>query len=140
MRLITVITSLRANPLDRQMLKEVADWPAVAVAVSLPWSTSASGILIALWLLIYVSAIFHPPLMDDADTVHAEAAREMLQRHDWVTLYTDGIRYLEKAPLLYWSIAASFKLLGVHTATARLPLAFTVLALTLILVWNTVHG
>src|SRR6266436_120794 len=78
-------------------------------------------------------ALFTPPLLDDADSVHAEVAREILLRHDWVTLYANGIRYLEKAPLLYWSIAASFKLFGVHTATARLPLAFTVLALTLIL-------
>ena len=90
-------------------------------------------ILIALWFFFYSSlALFTPPLLDDADSVHAEVAREMLLRHDWVTLYANGIRYLEKAPLLYWSIAASFKLLGVHTATARLPLAVTVLALTLI--------
>jgi O-antigen ligase len=49
--LITLMTSLRAKPLDRQLLKELADWLAVAVAISLPWSTSASGILIALWLV-----------------------------------------------------------------------------------------
>src|ERR1700756_1660790 len=91
-------------------------------------------ILIALWFLFYSSlALFTPPLLDDADSVHAEVAREMLLRHDWVTLYANGIRYLEKAPFLYWSVATSFKLFGVHTSTARLPLAFTVLALTLIL-------
>jgi O-antigen ligase len=37
--------------LDRARLARVADGLAVAVAVSLPWSTSASGILIVLWLL-----------------------------------------------------------------------------------------
>src|SRR5882762_5335539 len=90
-------------------------------------------ILLALWFVFYSSlALIAPPLLDDADSVHAEVAREMLLRHDWVTLYANGIRYLEKAPLLYWSIAASFKLFGIHTATARLPLALTVLALTLI--------
>ena len=91
-------------------------------------------ILFALWLLFYSSlTLLTPPLLDDADSVHAEVAREMLLRHDWVTLYANGIRYLEKAPLLYWSIAASFKLFGIRTAAARLPLAFTVLALALIL-------
>jgi 4-amino-4-deoxy-L-arabinose transferase-like glycosyltransferase len=91
-------------------------------------------ILIALWLFFYASfTLLTPPLLDDADSVHSEVAREMLVRHDWVTLYANGIRYLEKAPLLYWSIAASFKLFGVHTATARLPLAFTVLALALVM-------
>ena len=90
-------------------------------------------ILVALWLLFYASlTLITPPLLDDADSVHAEVAREMLLRHDWITLYANGIRYLEKAPLLYWSMAASFKLFGIRTAAARLPLAFTVLALTLI--------
>jgi 4-amino-4-deoxy-L-arabinose transferase-like glycosyltransferase len=89
-------------------------------------------ILAALWFVFYASfALVTPPLLDDADSVHAEVAREMLLRHDWVTLYANGIRYLEKAPLLYWSMAASFKIFGVHTAAARLPLALTVLALAL---------
>ena len=44
--------------------------------------------------------------------MHAEVAREMVSRHDWTTLYANGIRYLEKAPLLYWSMAASFRLFG----------------------------
>jgi 4-amino-4-deoxy-L-arabinose transferase-like glycosyltransferase len=91
-------------------------------------------ILIALWFFFYASfALVTPPLLDDADSVHAEVAREMLLRHDWVTLYANGIRYLEKAPLLYWSMAASFKIFGVHTASARLPLAFTVLALAFVI-------
>jgi 4-amino-4-deoxy-L-arabinose transferase-like glycosyltransferase len=91
-------------------------------------------ILFALWFALYASfTLLTPPLLDDADSVHAEVSREMLLRHDWVTLYANGIRYLEKAPLLYWSMAASFRLFGVHTAAARLPLALTVLALTLIL-------
>ena len=41
----------RASPFDRQRLLQVADWLALGVAVSLPWSTSATGILIALWLV-----------------------------------------------------------------------------------------
>jgi 4-amino-4-deoxy-L-arabinose transferase-like glycosyltransferase len=87
-------------------------------------------ILLGVWLLLYCSfTLFTPPLLDDADSVHAEVAREMLLRHDWVTLYANGIRYLEKAPLLYWSMAASMKLFGVHTFAVRLPLAFTVLGL-----------
>ena len=91
-------------------------------------------IIFLLWIVFYASfTLLAPPLLDDADSVHAEVAREMLLRHDWITLYANGIRYLEKAPLLYWSIAASFKLFGVHTGAARLPLALTVLALALAL-------
>ncbi|HEY1679915.1 MAG TPA: glycosyltransferase family 39 protein [Candidatus Sulfotelmatobacter sp.] len=84
-----------------------------------------------LWFVIYILGLSRPPLLDDVDTVHAEAAREMLQRNDWVTLYTDGVRYLEKAPLMYWTLAASYKLFGVGTITTRLPLVLAVLALTL---------
>ncbi len=91
-------------------------------------------LILALWLAFYATfTLFSPALLDDADSVHAEVAREMLLRHDWVTLYANGIRYLEKAPLLYWSMAASFRLFGVSAAAARLPLALTVLALALAL-------
>src|ERR1700683_2228889 len=48
---MTAITNFRAKALDRQGLEKTADWLAVGVAVSLPWSTSASGILIVLWFL-----------------------------------------------------------------------------------------
>jgi 4-amino-4-deoxy-L-arabinose transferase-like glycosyltransferase len=90
--------------------------------------------ILLIWLVFYATyTLLTPPLLDDADSVHSEVAREMLLRHDWVTLYANGIRYLEKAPLLYWSMAASFKLFGFHTFAARLPLAFTVLALALAL-------
>jgi 4-amino-4-deoxy-L-arabinose transferase-like glycosyltransferase len=87
-------------------------------------------VLALLWLVFYGSfALFTPPLLDDADSVHAEVAREMLARHDWVTLYANGIRYLEKAPFFYWSMAASMKVLGATTSASRIPLALSVLAL-----------
>ena len=69
--------------------------------------------IVVLWAAFYASfALVRPPLLDDADSVHAEVAREMLLRHDYVTLYANGIRYLEKAPLLYWSMAAGLKAFG----------------------------
>jgi 4-amino-4-deoxy-L-arabinose transferase-like glycosyltransferase len=88
--------------------------------------------IVVLWLFIYVSTMFTPPLLDDADTVHAEAAREMLLRHDWVTLYANGLRYLEKAPLMYWGVATSFLGFGVADWSARLPLVLTMLGLMLV--------
>jgi 4-amino-4-deoxy-L-arabinose transferase-like glycosyltransferase len=88
-------------------------------------------ILFALWLVIYFAGIFSPALLDDVDTVHAEAAREMVLRHDWVTLYANGIRYLEKAPLMYWGVATSYELFGPNEWSTRLPLILGVLALIL---------
>ncbi len=87
--------------------------------------------ILVLWAVIYIPGLFTPPLLDDADSVHAEAAREMVVRHDWSTLYIDGIRYLEKAPLLYWGMAVSYKVFGVRDWAARLPLILGLLALLL---------
>jgi len=42
---------LIANVLDRKQVAQLADWTAVGVAVSLPWSTSATSILLVLWLV-----------------------------------------------------------------------------------------
>src|SRR5262245_9482558 len=42
---------------DREGLARAADWLAMAVAASLPWSTSASGILIAVWLLVLLPTL-----------------------------------------------------------------------------------
>lgn len=89
------------------------------------------AVIMFLWLALYVPGLWSPPLLDDADSVHAEAAREMMLRHDWSTLYVNGLRYLEKAPLLYWSMAASYELFGATDWAARLPLVLAVLALLL---------
>jgi len=79
-------------------------------------------VLIGLWAVIYMIGLSHPPLLDDVDTV---------QRQDWVTLYTNGFRYLEKAPVMYWSLATSYEIFGVGDWSTRLPLMLGVLALVL---------
>src|SRR5215472_14345125 len=95
-------------------------------------------LIVLVWAIVYIGSLSRPTLQDDADTVHAEAAREMVQSGDWVTLRinggegANGFRYLEKAPLMYWAVAASFKLFGVHDWSARLPIALGVLALLLV--------
>jgi 4-amino-4-deoxy-L-arabinose transferase-like glycosyltransferase len=94
------------------------------------WRVSVLA-LIGLWAIIYMAGLSRPALLDDADTVHAEAAKEMLQRHDWVTLYANGIRYLEKAPLMYWGVAASYKLFGISEWSTRFPLMLGVLTMIL---------
>ncbi len=91
--------------------------------------------IVALWALIYVPGLFSPPLLDDADARHAEAAREMLERHDFVTMYVDGVRYLEKAPLPYWLNATSHVLFGISEFAVRLPTSLAALALFLAVFW-----
>ncbi|HEX5084598.1 MAG TPA: glycosyltransferase family 39 protein, partial [Blastocatellia bacterium] len=81
------------------------------------------SLLLLLAALIYVGSAWSPSLQDDADAAHAEAAREMVERGDWVTLHINGVRYLEKAPLIYWAVAASYKIFGFTEFATRFPLA-----------------
>src|ERR1700751_2681362 len=121
-----------ALPVTRPEPGASDDLSPVTADETAPIPYSSQAFILLLWILIYLASIFRPPLLDDVDTIHAEAAREMVLRHDWVTLFTDGIRYLEKAPLMYWGVAASYELFGVSDWSTRLPLMLGVLALLLV--------
>jgi len=96
----------------------------------LPWTHWAAILLI--FTAVYVGASFSPALQDDADSTHAEAAREMLASGDYVTLHVNGVRYLEKAPLLYWLVACSFRIFGVNEFAARFPTVLSMLLLAML--------
>ena len=90
-----------------------------------------------MFLAVYGGSLFSPALLDDADSTHAEAAREMFASGDYVTLHVNGVRYLEKAPLPYWLVAFSYHIFGVNEFATRLPMAFSVLLLGLLaLFWG----
>jgi 4-amino-4-deoxy-L-arabinose transferase-like glycosyltransferase len=79
---------------------------------------------------VYFGCIVSPPgLMDDVDAVQAQIARNMLDSGDWVTARLNGVAYLEKSPLIYWSMATSYAIFGVHDWAARIPLALGVVLL-----------
>lgn len=67
--------------------------------------------------------------MDDVDAVQAQIARNMLSSGDWVTAHIDGLRYVEKPPLVYWLIAGSYRIFGVRDWVARMPVALSAIAL-----------
>ncbi|MGO8794768.1 MAG: ArnT family glycosyltransferase [Candidatus Sulfotelmatobacter sp.] len=82
-----------------------------------------------------MGSMFSPALLDDADATHAEAAREMVVTGDYVTLHVNGVRYLEKAPLPYWLVAFSYKILGVSEFSTRLPMVLSVMLLGILGAW-----
>lgn len=93
--------------------------------------------LALVYVVVYLGSVFSPPLLDDADSTHAEAAREMFVTGDYVTLHINGVRYLEKAPLPYWLVAASYHIFGINEFSTRLPMALSVLLLgVLAVVWG----
>jgi 4-amino-4-deoxy-L-arabinose transferase-like glycosyltransferase len=78
--------------------------------------------IVMFWGLIYIPGLASPPMMDDVDSEHAQIPVEMLQRHDYVTMYVNGVRYLEKAPLPYWIMAGIYSVAGVSEFSVRLEL------------------
>ncbi|MBV8115553.1 MAG: glycosyltransferase family 39 protein [Silvibacterium sp.] len=64
---------------------------------------------------------------------YAQVAREMLQRHDFITPTLWGKPWLEKPALYYWRAMFSFREFGIHDWSARLPSAsFAFILVTLI--------
>lgn len=72
------------------------------------------------------------PLMDKTEARYAEVARLMVETDQWIMPQIDyGLPFWAKPPLSTWSSALSFKLLGVHEFTARLPYFLMALCLAL---------
>ncbi len=94
-------------------------------------STRAVWVLFfAIFIAVYFASLFTPPLLDDVDSSHAEAAQYIARTGDWISPRTDGIRYIEKPPLPYWIIAGLYRVTGVENAsTTHLPNALAMLAL-----------
>jgi 4-amino-4-deoxy-L-arabinose transferase-like glycosyltransferase len=87
-------------------------------------------IILLLAAAVYLGCAVSPPsLMDDVDAVQAQIARNMFDSGDWVTARLDGVAYLEKPPLIYWAMALSYEIFGVHDWAARLPVALSSIAL-----------
>jgi O-antigen ligase len=97
---------------DRARLRQVADWLAVAVAASLPWSTTATEILLGLWLVALL------PTLDRETLREAFAAPAGLFPAALFGLAAIG---------MIWSVAPWFETLGGLRSFLRLlaiPLLF----------------
>lgn len=78
-------------------------------------------LLLLFCAVIFIGTAFESSILDNADAIDAVAAREILQRQDWITLYVNGVRYLQKAPLLYWLVANSYQVFGFSAFAVRFP-------------------
>src|SRR4030081_2276809 len=93
-------------------------------------NVSVGSRLIVLCLLVLSAGLYSgtgwTPALDDedVDAAHALVSQEMLQRHDFVVMYMDGVRYLIRPPMHFWLVAASYKLFGENEFGARLAGGF----------------
>src|SRR6187401_1302215 len=88
---------------------------------SAPESSRLRSLLILLFLpglLLYPCLSFR--LFEPDEGRYAEIPREMLLRGEWVVPYLQAKPYLDKPPLLYWLVMASYRVFGIHDWSARL--------------------
>jgi len=88
---------------------------------------AAWALLLAIFAAVTLASLFTPPLLDDVDSSHAQAAQHMAESGDWVTLKVNGLRYLEKPPLPYWLDAALYRVFGENVFATHLPNALALL-------------
>jgi 4-amino-4-deoxy-L-arabinose transferase-like glycosyltransferase len=101
------------------------DRPRQAPSVRTVWLLFA-----AIFITVYFASLFSPPLLDDVDAAHAQAAQHMAQTGDLITSKINGIRYIEKPPLPYWLVAGMYRIFGQNTFATHLPNALAMLGLT----------
>jgi 4-amino-4-deoxy-L-arabinose transferase-like glycosyltransferase len=99
--------------------------PRRTLSVTFVWTLFA-----VIFAAIYFSSLFTPPLLDDVDAAHAQAAQYIARTGDWVSPRIDDIRYIEKPPLPYWAVAFLYRVTGAENAfTTHLPNALAMLGL-----------
>lgn len=81
--------------------------------------TLAAPVLLA--AAVYSLAALHRAIADADEAVYVEIPRQMLARGDWLTPFLNGVRSLDKPPLLYWLIALCYLLFGQSEFTVRIP-------------------
>ena len=89
-------------------------------------------------VLFHVLGTWNLPLVDRDEPRFAEAAREMIERADYVIPYFNNQLRLDKPPLTYWAQVASYHMFGENDFAARFPSAIAA-ALTAILIFAWGH-
>src|SRR5438045_7551709 len=83
------------------------------------WRPQAFALLFVLsGLLLYPCMSFY--LFEPDEGRYAQIPREMLTRGEWIVPTLQGEAYLDKPPLFYWLVMASYSIFGCHDAAARL--------------------
>ena len=75
--------------------------------------------LLALWLLVLLTALVTRPLLPVDETRYATVAWEMWSRGDFLVPYLNGEPYSHKPPLFFWLVHAGWWLFGVHEWVVR---------------------
>ena len=75
--------------------------------------------LVAVWLVVLLTALLTRPLVPVDETRYAAVAWEMWQRGDFLVPYLNGEPYSHKPPLFFWLVHASWWVFGVNEWVLR---------------------
>jgi dolichol-phosphate mannosyltransferase len=98
---------------------------APAPTVRLAGRGSGRGFGLSLIALVVMAALLffsrlRSPLLEPEEARYAEIPRQMLSEGRFIMPVYHGEPYLQKPPLLYWLIMASYRVFGIHDWAARL--------------------
>ena len=97
------------------------------------WKQLAVAAAVCAWFCFWeLGAV---SFIDPDEGMYGTIAREMSQSGDWVTPRFDGVRYLNKPPLLFWLSALTYKIFGTSEWGVRLWSALPAFGAAL-LVWG----
>ncbi len=79
------------------------------------------GILLVLSYIFLFSGLGSYSLKEPDEGRYAEIPREMVESGDYTVPRLNDVRYFEKPPLLYWTVALSYKIFGISEWSFRFP-------------------
>jgi 4-amino-4-deoxy-L-arabinose transferase-like glycosyltransferase len=94
-----------------------------------------------LLVLLVAAALFfsrlRAPLLEPQEARYAEIPRQMLAEGEWLVPRLHGQAYLDKPPLLYWSVMASYRIFGIRDWAARIVAGLAgVLTALFVYIWG----
>ncbi len=91
-----------------------------------PFAVHLLALLILSFLFLFLGLGTYS-LKEPDEGRYAEIPREMVESGDYIVPHLNYVRYFEKPPLLYWVTALSYRMLGIHEWSFRLPNALAAL-------------
>jgi 4-amino-4-deoxy-L-arabinose transferase-like glycosyltransferase len=97
---------------------------------------TAWALVVLVWACLFLPYLGAPELQGN-EPKRVLPALQMLRTGNWFTPQLGGIKYLNKPPLIYWSVAGAFALTGqTGEGVARVPSVLMILLFVTLLVWQ----
>jgi 4-amino-4-deoxy-L-arabinose transferase-like glycosyltransferase len=97
-----------------------------------PAARAMALLALGLGLYLYLGRLGSSPMQTGNESMYTYPAIHMIESGDYLIPQFENGNFLEKPPLAWWLVAASYKLLGVSVASGRVPSAIISLATILV--------